>query len=52
MKDDCINISQQIFDRAIKIILPLECDDRKPYIEEAVARAFIIKKALYVRYVE
>jgi|BioPla2DNA2_1021312.scaffolds.fasta_scaffold00009_114 hypothetical protein len=50
MKDDCINISQQIFDRAIKIILPLECDDRKPYIEEAVARAFIIKKALYVRY--
>ncbi|MGI6607473.1 MAG: hypothetical protein ACOX1F_00635 [Erysipelotrichaceae bacterium] len=50
MKEQCIKICQSIFDETVKTILPLESDDRKPYIDKTVARVFIIKKALYVRY--
>ena len=50
MKEQCKKISQDVFNKAIETILPLESSERKSYIDEAIARAFIIKKALYVRY--
>ncbi|MGI6510347.1 MAG: hypothetical protein ACOX1L_07250 [Erysipelotrichaceae bacterium] len=50
MKEQCVKICQNIFDETIKIISPLSKDDRKAYIDEAVARVFVVKKALYVRY--
>ncbi len=50
MKDECNKICQNIFDETIKKIEPLESNARKEFIDEAVARVFIIKKALYVRY--
>jgi len=50
MKEQCIKISQDIFEETIETILPLESGERKPYIDKAIARAFILKKALYVRY--
>ncbi|HPW52814.1 MAG TPA: hypothetical protein PLI19_01210 [Erysipelotrichaceae bacterium] len=50
MKEQCIGICQHIFDETIKTIRPLEPKQRKPYIDETVARVFIIKKALYVKY--
>ncbi len=50
MKEQCTEICKNIFDETIKTILPLQPDDRKEFIDETVARIFIIKKALYVRY--
>ena len=48
MKEKCIELSRQVFDEASA--RAVETEDRTPIIYDAILRAFLIKKALYVHY--
>ena len=48
MKEECVRLSTEIFDNAKQKVVGLE--DRKDIIYDAIMRAFLIKKALYVQY--
>lgn len=48
MKEECIALSKQVFDEASEKVL--ETEERTPIIYDAILRAFLIKKALYVHY--